>query len=308
MTSGSKASGLRTIDIAGVTSGEVVEVFSIVASQAGQIGASLEDAENLAISFAAALGTFGLPLRQARQEITSILQGNVNVDSYLAQALQITNEDISKARSQIGGITKFLEDRLATAVAGQAIAAKTLGGVLSNIRDIWEEFTRAIGTPLLAPLVAGVDAFYTTLGNSLKTIKAIGAEFGQVFATIARGAAAAAGFGGLDQSRITEAQKATASLLNNLQAQFARLNNALEGLFTRIEGQLGTIFDNLGGQVAMIGEAFAKLGEAVLVLTNAQIESFVGAIAQLIPILTGAVAGVTSLIKVWAELLKLCLV
>ena len=144
---------LRTIDIAGVTSGEVVEVFSIVASQAGQINASLEDAENLAISFAAALGTFGLPLRQARQEITSILQGNVNVDSYLAQALQISNEDISKARQQVGGIAKFLEERLKTAVAGQAIAAKTLGGVLSNIRDIWEELGRAIGGATLGPSV-----------------------------------------------------------------------------------------------------------------------------------------------------------
>ena len=33
-----------------------------------------------------------------------------------------------------------------------------------------------------------------------------------------------------------------------------------------------------------------------------------GAIAQLIPILTGAIAGVTGLIKVWADFLKLPIV
>ena len=299
---------LRTIDIAGVTSGEVVEVFSIVASQAGQINASLEDAENLAISFAAALGTFGLPLRQARQEITSILQGNVNVDSYLAQALQISNEDISKARQQVGGIAKFLEERLKTAVAGQAIAAKTLGGVLSNIRDIWEELGRAIGGATLGPLVAGINAFYETLSDSLQVIKDIGSAIGGVVATIARGTAAAAGFGGFDNSRMQAMQRGMAQLLTRMEAAFSAFNSNLTSLFNKIEGQLGTIFDNIGAQVGMIAEAFGKLGEAVLVLTGAQIESFVGAVAQLIPILTAAISGVTGLIKVWADLLKLPIV
>lgn len=295
---------LRTIDIAGVTSGEVVEVFSIVASQAGQIGASLEDAENLAISFAAALGTFGLPLRQARQEITSLLQGNISVDSYLAQALQITGPDIAKARTQIGGITKFLEDRLSTAVAGQSIAAKTLGGVLSNVRDIWEEFTRAIGASLLNPLIGAVTVFYNTLGDSLKTIKAIGTEVGKVAANIGRGVANAAGFGGFDTSQLQALQQGVDQLLKRIQAAFAALSSNVTQLFNRIAGQLGAIFANIGAQVALIGEAFAALGEAVLVLTSAQIESFVGAVAQLIPILTTAIEGVAGLITAWAELLK----
>jgi len=299
---------LRTIDIAGVTSGEVVEVFSIVASQAGQIGASLEDAENLAISFAAALGTFGLPLRQARQEITSILQGNINVDSYLAQALQITSQDIAKARSQVGGIAKFLEDKLSTAVAGQSIAAKTLGGVLSNVRDIWEEFTRSIGSSLLNPLIGSVTVFYDTLGDSLKTIKAIASEVGKVAANIGRGVANAAGFGSFDTRQLKALQQGVDQLLKRIQAAFAALSSNVTQLFNRIAGQLGAIFANIGAQVALIGEAFAALGEAVLVLTSAQIESFVGAVAQLLPILTTAIQGVAGLIKIWAELLKLPIV
>ena len=295
---------LRTIDLAGVTSGEVVEIFSIVASQAGQIGASIADAEDLAISFASALGTFGLPLRQARQEITSILQGNINVDSYIAQALQINSADIAKARSQIGGITKYLQEKLETAVAGQAIAAKTLGGVLSNVRDIWEEFTRSIGSTTLDTLVGAVDAFYTSLSASLVVIKSIGREIGTIAAVMARAAGSAAGFGGIDQSQLQAAQAGIATLLSQTESVFQSLRVNLQTLFTEISGQLSTIFENVGSSLAMVAQAFAKLGEAVLVLTSAQIESFVGAVAQLIPILTGAIAGVTGLIQVWAEFLK----
>ena len=125
----------RSIALAGVTSGEVIEVFGIVASQIGQIGGGLKEAEDLAINFSAALGTFGIPLYQARQEIGSILRGDINQDSYLAKALGIGNEDIAKAKSQAGGVVKFLEERLAASVAGQRIAAQGFAGVVSNIKD-----------------------------------------------------------------------------------------------------------------------------------------------------------------------------
>lgn len=299
---------LRTIDLAGVTSGEVVEVFGIVASQAGQIGASISEAEDLAISFAAALGTFGLPLRQARQEITSILQGNINVDSYIAKALDISSADIQKARSQIGGITKYLQDKLQTAVAGQSLAAKTLAGVLSNVRDVWEEFTRAIGSAQLNPLIGAVTVFYEGLKDSLETIKSIGFEFGKLVTIVGRGASNAAGLGGFDQSRMQAMQQGAAQLLQSINAGIKALNVGLADLFTGIQGQLAFIFENVGAQVAMVGDAFAELGKAVLVLTSVQIESFVGAIAQLIPILTGAIAGVSSLIQAWAEFLKMPIV
>ena len=61
----------RSLKLAGVTSGQVVDVFSVVATNIGQINGSLKDAEDLAIAFTASLGTLGIPLFQARQEIGS---------------------------------------------------------------------------------------------------------------------------------------------------------------------------------------------------------------------------------------------
>ena len=66
-----------------------------VAASIGQVGAFRT--EDLAISFAAALGTIGLsnPM-YATQEIRSILSGNIDQNSVLARSLGITNEDIQK--------------------------------------------------------------------------------------------------------------------------------------------------------------------------------------------------------------------
>ena len=143
----------RSIALAGVTSNDVIEVFGLVAQQVGQIGGGLKEAEDLAISFAGALGTFNIPLYQARQEIGSILRGDITTDSYLAKSLGITNEDIAKAKTQVGGVTKFLEDRLAAAVAGQRIAAEGFSGVVSNLKDLQELVSQQFGAGLLDPLM-----------------------------------------------------------------------------------------------------------------------------------------------------------
>lgn len=153
----------RSIALAGVTSNDVIEVFGIVATQISKIGGGLKEAEDLAISFAAALGTFGIPLFQARQEIGSILRGDITMDSLLAKSLGITNEDIAKAKSQVGGVVKFLEDRLAAAVAGQRIAAQGFGGVVSNIRDLGELMGQRFGAKLLDPMLNGLSAIFETL-------------------------------------------------------------------------------------------------------------------------------------------------
>lgn len=298
----------KTIELAGVTSNDVVEVFSIVASQAGQIGANLEEAENLAISFAAALGTFGLPLRQARQEITSILQGNINVDSYIAQALQITSEDIRKAKSQIGGVAKFLEEKLSTAVAGQSLAAKTLNGVLSNIVDIWEIFTTDIGKSQLQPLVDAFDEVFQLLNKSLDSIRKIGSEIGKVIPTITAGLASAAGLGAGDFQKQEKAKQQVAEAVAAVETAFTRFRLELASLLTELGNQLGTILSEIGQIMGVIGMAVKEMGQALLVLTRVQIESFVNTISLLLPILTTGITLVAAITREWAKFLRLPLI
>jgi len=299
----------RTLELAGVTSGQVVEVFGIVASQAGQIGANLKEAEDLAINFAGALGTFGIPLYQARQEITSILQGNINQDSYLAKALGITNEDIQKARTEIGGITKFLDDRLSAAVAGQAIAAKQLEGVVSNIVEVWEEFGLAIGQVALQPLIDGLTFVFETLIDSLDVIKKIGAQVGKIGAGIGSSLAGAAGFNALDgQGTGAAAQRQAEQLFKTIEGAFGSLNTKLAEIFDSINQALSRVLSELGKAIAMLTDAFAQLAGAVLDLGLEQIKAVIGALAQVAPILTSLVKIAADLLEGWADFLKLPLV
>jgi hypothetical protein len=164
----------RSLKLAGVTSSQVVDVFSVVATNIGQINGNLKDAEDLAIAFTASLGTLGIPLFQARQEIGSILGGYITEDSLLARRLGITNEQVREAKQKAGGVTKFILDKLSTAEAGQAILAKGFRGVTSNIAELFELIGLSIGKPLLDPLVGGLNKAFQALFNFKRLLTEIG--------------------------------------------------------------------------------------------------------------------------------------
>ncbi|MEO0738477.1 MAG: hypothetical protein AAFZ35_16915 [Cyanobacteria bacterium J06649_12] len=155
-----------SIDLVGVTSEELTGVFSILNSQAGQLvgqSAKLADpikaAGKLTIDFSAALGTLGLPLQQAGQEIRSILNGTIDANSALAKQLGITNDQVKLWREQ-GQLVDQLRDRLQPFIEGNALAAQSIGGVSSNIKDVLEVLGRELGEPLLQPVVDGLNEFY----------------------------------------------------------------------------------------------------------------------------------------------------
>lgn len=266
----------RSIALAGVTSGEVIEVFGMVASQVGQIGGGLKEAEDLAINFAAALGTFGIPLYQARQEIGSILRGDITTDSYLAKALGITNEDIAKAKTQTGGVVKFLEERLAAAVAGQKIAAQGFSGVVSNIRDLSELIGQNFGSGLLDPLLNGLTAVFETLFSIRKQIFDIaskaGETVGRVGTLVVGLTAGRTGAGkGVDAG---EAATAASGLANKAFTE-------IESVAQRTVGAIATVINSLKPTALILADAFSNVVEAFLQIKVGTFEALASALANL---------------------------
>lgn len=151
-----------SLDLVGVTSSELVPVFQVVAQQSASIGANLSDAEKLTVSFSAALGTIGLPLRQAGQEIGSILRGTIDQNSYLAKNLGINNQMVAQWKAQ-GTVVQELTKRLEPFVAGNKLAAQTITGIASNIREVTDTIFRLAGAPLVKPLVGALDYIYQGL-------------------------------------------------------------------------------------------------------------------------------------------------
>lgn len=154
-----------SLELVGVTSDQLVPLFQQVAGQASGIGASLTDATDLSLSFAAALGTLNIPLFQSQQEIGSILQGTIDQNSILAKSLAITNEQVASWRSQ-GTVVAQLSKRLEAFRAGNALAAQTINGVSSNIQELFQEIARVAGEPLLDPIVQELTNFYQFLNDN----------------------------------------------------------------------------------------------------------------------------------------------
>lgn len=295
----------RTLELAGLTSNEVVEVFGVVASKIGMIGGSLQDAEDLAVNFAGALAVFNMPIYQARQEIGSILMGNITRDSYIAQQLGITNEDVAKARTQVGGIVKFLEERLAAAMAGEKIMAQGFAGVTSNLMDLWELVTQRFGAGLLDPLLAGLNQVFDflfkirtqVLGISEALGKGLGStlssQLGGIFRTSSVFSSAGAG-----------AEDFLSSLEKRVTAGAANLQTRLE-VFT---APLRTLFEELAKSIAALTAGLAQLAEGFVSISIENLRGALQIIANLSPVVTSTAAAFGQLLRVYGELLKVPMV
>lgn len=288
----------RSLELAGVTSGEVIEVFGMVAQQISSIGGGLKEAEDLAIQFAAALGTFGIPLYQARQEIGSILRGDITMDSYLAKSLGITNEDIAEAKQKTGGVVKFLEDRLKAAVAGQAIAAKGFAGVTSNIAEIGEEIKRNFGAGLLDPLLGGLTNIYELLfkisSQAFKAANAIGKALGNSLSNLG------VLMGGAGIRNIDIGEELAAGIASSFESAFLIVSNAI----TAVMEPLKTVFAVIAQSITVVVGGLGELAKGFASLQIAKFQALVTALEAILPILNAVAASFAALLKVYGDLLK----
>ena len=292
----------RSLDLAGVTSDEVIEVFGMVSQQVGQIGGSLKDAEDLAISFAGALGTFGIPLYQARQEIGSILRGDITTDSYLAKALGITNDDVQKAKNTTEGVVGFLQNKLATAVAGQKIAAQSFSGVLSNIVDFQELIGQAFGSNLVQPLIDGLTGVYNLLvavkDQALTAATAIGTAVGRagqlVGGAVAAPVTALAGGNAGARQGADAAQRAALALSQSLE----NLALDVQKTFGQISGELAKLLAKVGIGIKNLSKGFVGLNVDVF---KSLLETF-KLLAQAVQPVASAFSG---LLTVYGQFLEL---
>jgi hypothetical protein len=164
-----------SLDLVGVTSAQLIPLFQNIAGQSSAIGASLEQSADLSLKFAAALGTFKIPLEQQRQEVSSILQANITSDSVLAKNLNITNAQVLSWKANgtaVGELTKRLE----AAAAGNKLAAQTIGGIGSNIKEIFDNVTLATGKPLTEEITKDLGQFYKFLVDNQDAIQAFVSE------------------------------------------------------------------------------------------------------------------------------------
>ena len=172
-----------TTELVGVTTDQVNGVFQVLLQNSQKfIGQSkeftdpIEAATASTKNWAAALGTLGLPLEQANQEIRSILQGDVNnPDSVIAKTLQISREQYDQWVAN-GVLIDRLNDKLEVFAAGNALASKSIAGITSNIQSFFEDTARIAGADLLAPVVESLNAVYSILLDNRELIEELAGD------------------------------------------------------------------------------------------------------------------------------------
>ena len=189
---------IESLDLVGVTSGQLTDLLQIALTNATKITNQSKDfadpikaAERLTLSFAGAFGAMQIPLYQARQEINSILSGTIDMNSQLAKGLSITNDQVRSWGAQ-GILVDKLINKLQPFIAGNALAARSISGITSNIQEILEITTRLAGENLTVLFVDGLDVIYQYLKTIQPEIQAtlngvtgfIGDSVKQVFAII----------------------------------------------------------------------------------------------------------------------------
>ena len=165
-----------SLELVGVTSNQLIDSFQLVIQNMTDVNISLKQAGKLSIAFAASLGTLGIPLYQARQEIQSILQGQIDQNSALAKAIGLTNTQVKLWVSQ-DKVYDRLTERLDAFVKGNKLAARTVGGLVSNIKEIAEETGRIAGDKYLSSIENLIGSVYDYLVKNQTKIQSTAASF-----------------------------------------------------------------------------------------------------------------------------------
>jgi hypothetical protein len=246
-----------TQSLVGVTSSQVNELFQItltnaaaLSNQSKQFPDAIAAATSLTKGWAASLKVVGVPLDQARQEINSILKGQIDQNSILAKNLNITTPMVEKWKAQ-GILVDELNKKLNVFVAGNAIAARSIDGISSNITDLFERVAREAGQPLLEPIV-------NTLAELEKFLKANETEITGFLKGIADGTVNVSG---------VLAEKLT-PLLKGLIDFAAQAAPLAENLFGLISQGLVASADLLGPLLTGLVQVIAKATEGLAALSE----------------------------------------
>lgn len=114
---------------------QLADTFQIAVAPGLKAGLDIDQIRELAISVSQAAGALGVPTNQLSEEIRALLTGTIQArTTRIATALGIRPEDIARAKNEVGGLAKFLDDRFrAFELAGER-AAGTFTGTFNRAR------------------------------------------------------------------------------------------------------------------------------------------------------------------------------
>lgn len=250
----------KSFDLVGITSQQLQGVLAVTNQQSQVTRFTLQQNTDLAVRFAAALGTYQVPLDQANQEIRSILLAQVDQNSVLAQALGITNEQL-RAEKERSTLYDFLLRKTQAATDANKLQAQTINGYSANLQELFEQFLRLAGEPLTAELTEQLGELYNFVLANRDTLMDLAEGIGP-------GLAVAADLGGEAVERILNFVRNATDAAGSLGEGFADVSNIINNTGRGLLITLNTLQIAWNGLALIVKLAGTALQEFNAVLRN----------------------------------------
>ena len=142
---------------------ELTSVFQVAIGKAfgagDAMGQTVDDVINNTIKLSQRLtniaGSTSMEMFKVTQEIRAILAGDITKDAEIAQMLGITSDDIAEAKKSVGGLAKFLEEKLA--VFDVLETEKTFSKSLARMTDAMDTVRLEATKPIFDDLAGAMD-------------------------------------------------------------------------------------------------------------------------------------------------------
>lgn len=294
---------IATQSLVGVTSQQTSEVFNVILQNTGQLNGQLKSATTQAEKFAdpldaaaklapgmvATLGTLGLPLSQASDEIGNLLKGEIDQTAQVAKSLGITRQMVENWKAQ-GTLVDQLTKRFDPFLKANAEASRSVGGLTSNIQDMFEIMNREAGKPVTDLYVDALDGVYKYLQKVMPDIQSTFTSIVQQQVTTIKAIAESMRplFDGI-MVAVTAIAPTIEPIIRSSLGLIANLFKTLEPVFSAVGQVVGAIAKAFAAMIPFIIQANAIFG--VLASTTFNIGIALNTLAIPMQIL---VAGITA--------------
>ncbi len=264
---------------------ELANTFQIAVAPGLKAGLNIDQIRELSVAVSQAAGALGVPTNQLSEEIRALLTGTIQArTTRIATALGIRPDDIARAKNDVGGLAKFLDDKFkAFELAGER-AAGTFAGtfrraqtaialsageaakplfeeIRSAFLQTFETFTERDPFGNLIPNPQAVKVLAAVFDGIADAVKVIRDNAKQISFDQLLSAAQALGgfFKGLGQV-VTGFAKGFISVIGNLGRVLGQLFKGVDLV------QFSTILGGLITTIGLLGAAFGTLHIAVSAL------------------------------------------
>jgi hypothetical protein len=108
--------------------------------------------------------SIGMPMDQVREEIRSIMEGTITKDSRIGKMLGMSNADIDDAKKSVGGLFKYLEDKLVD--FDELSKEMTMTRAVARLGDAFDTMRMQTTAPLFDDLKLGILDATTYIKNN----------------------------------------------------------------------------------------------------------------------------------------------